>query len=629
MAPQKYAKRSGQLARRLPSLRSVLAFSLIFTASLVSAFLLRFEWPLGQYETETLLAHLPFIVAIKLLVFFTLQITRCWHAYVSFPELVRLLRATLISTAAVTMILFLLPRLPQFPRSVLMFDACLTACYVGGALSIYRLYCESRNRNTPSSGTEPVLIVGVNDTGVAILRSIRSQEIKGYNPVGLISDDAKLYGREICGVHVVGRTGDVIVMAETLGATSILIVAGVLSGKEVRELIDQCNSHKISVRIVPNVQQIVSGHVGVQPRAVAIEDLLGREPVKLDLEGMRSWLSQRRILVTGSCGSIGSEIARQLLNFSPASLTLVDRSETGQFYLDHEIRLLDQNSCAKVVLADMNDIVRLREVFHECEPEIVFHAAAYKHVPLMEQFPVEAIKNIVGATKNVVDLCLEADVDSLVMISTDKAVNPTSVMGCCKRVAELYVQAASRQFSKKFVTVRFGNVLGSAGSVIPIFQQQIARGGPLTVTHCDMTRYFMTIPEASQLVIQAGALGNGGEIFVLDMGSPVRIMDLAEDLIRLSGLKPGVDIDIHVTGLRPGEKLYEELYTSDEEQSPTVHPKILTAESERLVYFVVQKQVKELLASAGRDPQSIREALAEIVPSYVRPRVVVEWKQVA
>jgi FlaA1/EpsC-like NDP-sugar epimerase len=269
-----------------------------------------------------------------------------------------------------------------------------------------------------------------------------------------------------------------------------------------------------------------------------------------------------------------------------------------------------------VALADMTDFARMDAIFTRFQPEIVFHAAAYKHVPLMEHHPGEAIKNIIGATKNIVDLSLKHEVDSLVMISTDKAVNPTSVMGCCKRVAELYVQAAARQFTRRFVTVRFGNVLGSAGSVIPFFRQQIAKGGPVTVTHPDMTRFFMTIPEASQLVIQAGALGKGGEIFVLDMGSAVRILDLAEDLIRLSGLRPGVDIDIQISGLRPGEKLYEELYTDDEQQQPTRHPKILTAESERMVYMNVLRHIRDLLDLAESSPEDIRSSLAQVVPRY-------------
>jgi FlaA1/EpsC-like NDP-sugar epimerase len=295
---------------------------------------------------------------------------------------------------------------------------------------------------------------------------------------------------------------------------------------------------------------------------------------------------------------------------------LVDRSETGQFFLEHEIRELDTQHCAQVVIADINDPVRMRRLFSLHQPEIVFHAAAYKHVPLMEQYPEEAVINIVKATKNLVDLAAEAQVDSFVMISTDKAVNPTSVMGCCKRVAELYVQAMAREEHLRFVTVRFGNVLGSAGSVIPIFKKQIAGGGPITVTHPQMTRFFMTIPEASQLVIQAGSLGNGGEVFVLDMGSPVRIMDLAEDMIRLSGLQVGVDIDIAITGLRPGEKLYEELYTEGEAQAQTRHPKILIAESEQAELAKIRHQIQRLVDYAEQHPEMIRPMLLQIVPSF-------------
>ncbi len=591
----------------------------LFVLSFMTAVHLRFdgEWTSAQVQSVT--AYLPLFLMIKSLVFLGFRVRRVWHAYVSFPELVRLMKATVVSAASLGLLLFLAPQLQGLPRSILVLDGCATAALAGGLLCGRRWLRERRERGPHSINKIPVLIVGVNQTGVALLRAIECATSPAYRPVGLISDEPNLQGHEIGGVRVVGRRSDVIQLALKHGAQSILVVSGELTGREVGTLVNDCQNYNIAVRLLPSVQQILHGNVDFRPREVAIEDLLGRDTVSLDLQGLQRWLKDRRIMVTGSCGSIGSEISKQLLQFSPSSLILVDRSETGQFFLEHELKSLDQSGCVEIVLADMNDPERLKRVFDEYRPEVVFHAAAYKHVPLMEQHPREAVRNIVGATKNLVDAAVAAEVESFVMISTDKAVNPTSVMGCCKRVAELYVQATARQLQQRFVTVRFGNVLGSAGSVIPVFRNQIAKGGPVTVTHPDMTRYFMTIPEASQLVIQAGALGKGGEIFVLDMGNPVRIMDLAEAMIRLSGLKVGEDIDIEISGLRPGEKLYEELYTDDETQCPTVHPKILTANSERMEMPIVKRHIERLLHIADEHPESIRLLLSQVVPRYRLP----------
>jgi FlaA1/EpsC-like NDP-sugar epimerase len=347
--------------------------------------------------------------------------------------------------------------------------------------------------------------------------------------------------------------------------------------------------------------------------------LLRRDPVELKLGELHDWLDERVILVTGSAGSIGSEICRQLLAFSPRKLVLVDRSENGQFFLERELRELAGDTEIEVCIGDINDGMRMRAIFNEYGPELVFHAAAYKHVPLMEAHPGEAVKNIVCATRMLADLAAQHRVDSFVMISTDKAVNPTSVMGACKRVAELYVQALSAKAGCRFVTVRFGNVLDSAGSVVPIFREQIARGGPVTVTHPDMLRYFMTIPEASQLVIQAGAMGQGGESFVLDMGEPVRITDLATDMIRLSGLKLGEDIELRFTGLRPGEKMFEEFHVDGENHKATSHKKILVAESAPLALDTVRRAIEALAQVSNASSSTILEQIDQIVPRYTAP----------
>ncbi|MEX1027257.1 MAG: UDP-N-acetylglucosamine 4,6-dehydratase family protein, partial [Candidatus Paceibacterota bacterium] len=336
-------------------------------------------------------------------------------------------------------------------------------------------------------------------------------------------------------------------------------------------------------------------------------------------------LDGQTILVTGSCGSIGSEIARQLLKYNPGRLVLLDRSETGQFFLGRELNEAIEQGQIEIVIADTTDVPRLKRIFLQYRPQTIFHAAAYKHVPLMEEHPGEAVKNIVGSTRNLADLAVRFGVESFVMVSTDKAVNPTNVMGCCKRVAELYVQSLSDRGNAsttpssvpcRFVTVRFGNVLGSAGSVIPVFREQISRGGPLTLTHPEMTRFFMTIPEASQLVIQAGRQGQGGEIFVLDMGQPVKIMDLARDMIKLSGLEPDEDVEIEIMGLRPGEKLYEELYADDETRLATKHPKILVAESLAMERRLIVERVDQLMQRAELGSDMVRQELKQIVPGY-------------
>ena len=374
------------------------------------------------------------------------------------------------------------------------------------------------------------------------------------------------------------------------------------------------NRIAVAVRVLPSFEQLLSGRVGLSPRKVSIEDLLRRDPVRLDQRELRNWLQGKVVLVTGSAGSIGSEICRQLLQFAPRTLIVVDRSECGQFFLERELQEAFPQQEIHVCMADASDQARMDQIFQTYQPSIVFHAAAYKHVPLMEHNRGEAVKNIVLLTRNLADLADQHGTESFVMISTDKAVNPTSIMGACKRVAELYVQSLADTSTCRFVTVRFGNVLDSAGSVVPIFRQQIAKGGPVTITHQDMTRYFMMIPEASQLVIQAGAMGQGGEIFVLDMGEPVRIMQLARDMIELSGLRVGDDIEIEIVGMRPGEKLYEELHIDGEKHIETSHPKIMVAESTAMNRFEIVRGVTRLENMVHLPGDLILQELLRIIP---------------
>ncbi len=368
--------------------------------------------------------------------------------------------------------------------------------------------------------------------------------------------------------------------------------------------------------MLPNYRQLIEGNVTVQPRAVSIEDLLQREPVRLAIDDIRQWIDGRVILVSGSGGSIGSEICRQLLQFAPQRIVALDRAETAQFFLERELQPLKGKNYLDFCIADVLDELRMRQVFMQYRPDVIFHAAAYKHVPLMEHHPQEAVRNIVTATRHLADLAMDFHTDSFVMISTDKAVNPSSIMGACKRVAEVYIQSLAGRCSTRFVTVRFGNVLDSAGSVVQLFRQQIAAGGPVTVTDPRMLRFFMTIPEASRLVIQAGAIGQSGQILVLDMGEPVRIVDLAADMIRLSGLRVGEDIAIQFTGLRPGEKLYEELHIPGERLLPTCHPKIIVADHRPARVDNICTAIAELERLGRETPEAIADELKRIVYGY-------------
>jgi FlaA1/EpsC-like NDP-sugar epimerase len=466
-----------------------------------------------------------------------------------------------------------------------------------------------------------VFIVGANDSGEALLRAIRRNPKLPYWVAGFIAEHETALQTQISGVPVLGVLEQTCPLAKQYEVAEVLIAAGELSGQQVRRLVDEGRQSGVSVKVLPSYEQLLRGNLHLRPREVSIEDLLGRDPIQLHLAELHRWIDDRVLLVTGSAGSIGSELCRQLLAFSPQRLVLVDRSENGQFFLERELRELAPEAEIEVCMGDVTDERRMENLFEQYRPEIVFHAAAYKHVPLMESNPGEGIKNIALATRTLADLADRSGVSSFVMISTDKAVNPTSVMGACKRVAELYVQALSRTSACQFVTVRFGNVLDSAGSVVPIFRQQIAAGGPVTVTHPDMVRFFMTIPEASQLVIQAGAMGRGGEIFVLDMGEPVKIVDLAADMIRLSGLKLGVDIDIEFVGTRPGEKLYEELHCDGERHQPTTHPKITIAHSIPLQLEHVRQAVRRLERLADASPAEAVDELHRLVrgPHHTEP----------
>ncbi len=582
----------------------------------LGAFWLRFDGDLYGQAWAPLTTTIGWCLAIKLLVFTWFRVFQGWNRYVTFHDLMALVKAATASSLLLLLAVFLSSPGSVTPRSVFLMDWGLTIVVIGGLRSAGRFIEETEHLPMFNTAKTPVLIVGANDAGEALLRAIRRSPSLPYRVAGFIAGDKHELETHIGGVPVVGGLDDLFSLAKSSNVSDVLITAGQFSGQQVRRLVTQGKASGVSVKVLPSYEQLLRGNIDLRPRQVSIEDLLGREPVQLDLHALHRWINGKSLLVTGSAGSIGSEICRQLLQFKPERLVLVDRSENGQFFLERELRSQFPGASIFVCMADINDVARMKQLMREHAPDTIFHAAAYKHVPMMEANPGEAVKNITLATRRLADLANQSGATSFVMISTDKAVNPTSIMGTCKRVAELYVQALSQKSRCRFVTVRFGNVLDSAGSVIPIFREQIARGGPVTITHPDMRRFFMTIPEASQLVIQAGAMGRGGEIFVLDMGELVRIVDLASDLISLSGLRVGEDIEIQFTGVRPGEKLYEELNADGETHVATSHRKIKVARCNSITLAEATVAMQRLEQLANAPHEMVTEALRDIVPQF-------------
>jgi FlaA1/EpsC-like NDP-sugar epimerase len=581
-----------------------------------AAYWLRFEGQLGPREQLQFSTTVAWVVLAKFLIFRSFGVFQGWGRFVTFHDLVVLVQTATTGSLLIAFGDYLLFPSVAVPRSVFLMDWGATIFIIGGLRSIVRLVDERSFGPFLVEGQQPVFIVGANDSGESLLRAIRRNLKLHHRVVGFISDDPATRGLYIDGVPVIGTLEETCQLAHKYGVFEVLMTSGELTGRQVRQLVEDGREHEIVVKVLPSYEQLIREQVNLLPREVSIEDLLRRDPVKLNIDELREWVDGRVLLVTGSAGSIGSEICRQLLQFSPKKLVIVDQSETGQFFLERELRDLAPGVEIAVCIADVADGMRMHSVFGTHQPDIVFHAAAYKHVPLMESNPGEAVKNITIASQLLADLSHQHGVKSFVMISTDKAVNPTSVMGTCKRAAELYVQALAAKSSCRYVTVRFGNVLDSAGSVVQIFRHQIASGGPITVTHPDMIRFFMTIPEASQLVIQAGAMGQGGEIFVLDMGEPVGIVELAEDMIRLSGLKVEDDIAIKFTGKRPGEKLFEELRVDGEQNVATSHAKIMVATSVAGSLKSIRVDIRELAALANSPRFEIIAKLREIVPQY-------------
>ncbi len=571
------------------------------------------------------------VIVVQSLVFITSSLYRSIWKYASLHDMIEIFKTVTIACILSGLALLFFRQNAHFSRVVFVLDWVLLLAQVAASRLCWRVFRErysvmgslfpatnGMNSSTGNGTTRRTLIVGAGDAGNMLLREINKTATSPYRVVGLIDDDAKKQGMCMMGVEVLGTTTDLGSVITKHAIEKVIIAVPSAGPKFVRNLVNQCQQSGVRFKIIPGLSEIISGNVTISHvRDVEIEDLLGRMPVSLDDQAIGSYLRGMRVLVSGAAGSIGSEICRQVAQYSPALLVLLDSAETPLYYIERELAARFPTVRTVPFLCDVRNQLRVEQIFDTIVPEVVFHAAAYKHVPLVEHNPAEAVLcNILGSM-NMAVAAQQFGVSNFVMISTDKAVNPTNVMGTTKRVAEKFIQSLADGSQTKFSTVRFGNVLGSNGSVIPVFMEQIRAGGPLTITHPDITRFFMTIPEASQLVLQSACFGSGGEIFVLDMGEPVRIVELAEELVRLSGMKPHTDIEFVYTGLRPGEKLYEELFFRGENILKTPHAKIYVLAPASQDYEQLCQQLERLLCAArDNDVDRLLTLLCEIVPEY-------------
>jgi FlaA1/EpsC-like NDP-sugar epimerase len=602
------------------SVRRFLAFAHdVFAASLawVAAFWLRFNLDVPPEFERVMLARLPWVAAIYASTFLAFGLYRGLWRFASLPDLRRILIAAAIGALAVPAFLAIARLQEQVPRSVYLLAPLLLVAMMSGSRFAYRAWKEGHFGSLVAKpGATPVLVLGAGQAAVILLKELAANP--AWRVIGLLDDDPRKRGAELVGEKVLGPIGTVGEVADHVGARHAIIAMPGASHAARKRALELCARHGLSVMTVPAIADIVSGKVSVSAlRAVELDDLLGRDPVQLDDAGLHGFLDRRTVLVTGAGGSIGSELCRQIARFAPARIVLFESSEYALYLIERELRDRALALETIAVIGDAKDPRRVEEVFTQYRPEVVFHAAAYKHVPLMEEDNAfQAVVNNVLSTVVVARAAARSGTEKFVLVSTDKAVNPANVMGASKRLAELACQMLQKHDRTQYVIVRFGNVLGSTGSVVPRFREQIAGGGPVTVTHPEMQRYFMSIPEAAQLVMQAALMGRGGEIYVLDMGEPVRIADLARDLIRLSGFSED-DIRIQYTGLRPGEKLYEEPLADAEKTLPTPHPKLRVARARAPEAPDLLEQVLAWLAEPGdTGAAAVRAKLRHWVPEY-------------
>ncbi|MEQ8352780.1 MAG: nucleoside-diphosphate sugar epimerase/dehydratase [Leptospiraceae bacterium] len=610
--------RLNQILHLLPRIKVPLVMgvdSSIVGLAILAAFLLRLESSLTQllatpYMLPALLIGLP----VQMTVFWFAGLYRGIWRFSSIPDLTRILVATLLGVSASALGLFFFNRLENIPRSIFVIDWLILVVGLGGVRFSYRIFRDSLRPGTANKA----IIIGAGRAGEQLFREFKNNPALNMGVVGFIDDEPALKGKYLHGVPVFGGIPRVPEVVKITGATEILIAIPTIDNKKIRQIVDLCADLGVSVKRLPDLSSFVTGKViATQLKSVSPEDLLGRPPVELNRQAMAEMLAGKRVLVTGAGGSIGGELCRQIVAFQPASLILAEITELFLYEIEREMSELAPRLPVTYLIQDVRNKKGVERMFRDHRPEVVFHAAAYKHVPLMEGNPWQAIENNVGGTRNVASAAGSFGAERFVLVSTDKAVNPTNVMGATKRVCEMVCTELQRDYpDTRYIAVRFGNVLGSTGSVIPLFQKQIEAGGPVTVTHPDVRRYFMSIPEAVQLVMQAAAMGAGGEVFVLEMGEPVRIVDLAREMIALSGFIPEREIKIVFTGLRPGEKLYEELLTDAESTVATSHPGVRIARLSKNTQDFRERMDSLLKTGAATSRTDLMEQLRAIVPEY-------------
>jgi FlaA1/EpsC-like NDP-sugar epimerase len=592
------------------------------------SYYIRFEGEIPAEHAASFERTVWLIVPFKVACFIVFGLYRGMWRYVSIPDLFNLIKAALVSSTGIILGILFIHQFQGFARSVFIIDAALTILFIGGARLIIRIFLTqggSSNGRFPLSflSSQPsefkrLLIIGAGDAGEKMYRELRDNPNLNYHIVGFVDDDARKLGMRIHGVPILGNVDELARLVKKYEIDEVLIAISSASGKEMRRIVERCKETGVKFKTIPGIGELIDGRVSVKTiRDVSYEDLMGRKPVRMEMDRIGNYATGEPVLITGAGGSIGSELCRQIARFDPSPLILLDCAENNLFQIEMEFSRDYPQLEYIPILGNILNGTLLDNIFRAYHPRVVFHAAAYKHVPMMELNPWEAVYNNIQGTQSLLEAARHHGVERFVFVSTDKAVRPVNVMGASKRVGELLTQAFSKDDHSRFMSVRFGNVIGSSGSVIPLFQEQIKKGGPITVTHPEVTRFFMTIPEAAQLILQAGAMGEGGEIFILDMGTPIKIIDLANDLIRLSGFEPGRDIEIKFSGLRPGEKLYEELITQGEGIVKTPHEKILVLRGNSIQQDDFLSKISELCQLAGKqDALKIKEKLKEIVPEY-------------
>jgi FlaA1/EpsC-like NDP-sugar epimerase len=603
---------------RLRSRMSALIHDLVMIpVAWFAAYVLRFNLEaIPEIYLSQALAVLPLVVVVQGVAFWYFGLYRGVWRFASVPDFIRILKAIVVGVLVSAAVIFLLTRMQNMPRSIFPLYGLILILLLGGPRMIYRWVKE---RQLYVSTSRRALIVGAGRAGEMLVRDILRDQGYGYRPAGFVDDAPRKLGMEIHGVRVLGNCDDIPTVCKKHGVDLILIAIPSADSKEMRRIVQCCEATGVTMRTLPRFQDLVAGRSVVNElREIFIEDLLGREPVSLSWDRIRGAIHGKTILVTGGGGSIGSELCRQIARLEPGALVVFDNSEFNLYSIEMEIGGDHPAVTLQAELGDVCDVPAVERVFAAHRPDIVFHAAAYKHVPMLESNAREALRNNVLGTRNVALAADRHRCDAFVLISTDKAVNPTNVMGASKRVAELLCQNMGRKGAvTRFITVRFGNVLDSAGSVVPLFRKQIAAGGPVTVTHPEVKRYFMTIPESCQLIMEASAVGTGGEVFVLDMGEPIKISYLAEQMVRLAGKSPGTDVQITYTGLRPGEKLFEELFHPGEALAQTSHEKLLLARLREVDWQAFESAIDKLEGAChAYDEPAVRDLLAGLVPEY-------------